>query len=100
MLPSASLGASKLGGLYFGLFEPGGGSAPDIAGKGIANPIAQILSTAMMLRFAFGQNDAAIAIERAVQKVIESGLRTGDIYSEGTRRVGTAEMGQAIAAVI
>jgi 3-isopropylmalate dehydrogenase len=100
MLPSASLGASKPGGLYFGLFEPGGGSAPDIAGKGIANPIAQILSTAMMLRFAFGQNEAALAIERAVQHVIESGLRTGDIYSEGTRRVGTAEMGQAIAAAI
>ena len=100
MLPSASLGASKPGGLYFGLFEPGGGSAPDIAGKGIATPIAQILSTAMLLRFAFGQNEAAIAIERAVQNVIESGLRTGDIYSEGTRRVGTAEMGQAIAAAI
>ena len=96
MLPSASLGASKAGGLYFGLFEPGGGSAPDIAGKGIANPIAQILSTAMMLRFAFGENEAAVAIEAAVQRVIEAGLRTGDIYSEGTRRVGSAEMGQAV----
>ncbi len=96
MLPSASLGASKEGGLYFGLFEPGGGSAPDIAGKGIANPIAQILSTAMMLRFAFGENKAAEAIESAVQRVIEAGLRTGDIYSEGTRRVGSADMGQAV----
>ena len=100
MLPSASLGASKPGGLHFGLFEPGGGSAPDIAGRGIANPIAQILSTAMMLRFALGENEAALAIERAVQQVIESGLRTGDIWSEGTRRIGTAEMGQAIAAAI
>lgn len=100
MLPSASLGASKPGGLYFGLFEPGGGSAPDIAGKGIANPIAQILSAAMMLRFALGREDAAVAIETAVQKVIQDGLRTGDIYSEGTRKVGTAEMGTAIAAAI
>jgi 3-isopropylmalate dehydrogenase len=100
MLPSASLGKSREGGLYFGLFEPGGGSAPDIAGKGIANPIAQILSTAMMLRFAFGQNDAAAAIERAVHAVIEAGLRTGDIWSEGTRRAGTAEMGEAVAAAL
>jgi len=100
MLPSASLGASKPGGLYFGLFEPGGGSAPDIAGKGIANPIAQILSTAMMLRFAFGREDAAVAIEQAVHRVIQDGLRTGDIYSEGSRRVGTTEMGAAIAAAI
>ncbi len=100
MLPSASLGASKPGGLYFGLFEPGGGSAPDIAGKGIANPIAQILSAAMMLRFAFGREDAAVAIEQAVHRVIQSGLRTGDIYSEGTRRAGTAEMGAAITAEI
>jgi 3-isopropylmalate dehydrogenase len=100
MLPSASLGASKPGGLYFGLFEPGGGSAPDIAGKGIANPIAQILSAAMMLRFAFGREDAAVAIEQAVHRVIQAGLRTGDIYSEGTRRAGTTEMGAAIAAEI
>ena len=98
MLPSASLGASKPGGLYFGLFEPGGGSAPDIAGKGIANPIAQILSVALMLRFALGREDAAVAIEQAVHRVIQSGLRTGDIYSEGTKRAGTSEMGAAIAA--
>jgi 3-isopropylmalate dehydrogenase len=100
MLPSASLGASKPGGLYFGLFEPGGGSAPDIAGKGIANPIAQILSAAMMLRFGFGLEDAAKAIEAAVGRVIEAGFRTGDIWSEGTRRVGTAEMGAAVAEAI
>lgn len=98
MLPSASLGKSKPGGLYFGLFEPGGGSAPDIAGKGIANPIAQVLSAAMMLRFAFGREDAAAAIEQAVHRVIQKGLRTGDIYSEGTTRVGTSEMGAAIVA--
>lgn len=100
MLASASLGESKGDGLYFGLFEPSGGTAPDIAGKGIANPIAQILSTAMMLRFSFGLNDAADAIEAAVKAVIDDGYRTGDIYtgSEGQRKVGTAEMGDAIVA--
>jgi 3-isopropylmalate dehydrogenase len=97
MLPSASLGQSKPGGLYFGLFEPGGGSAPDIAGKGIANPIAQILSAGMMLRFACGETAAAEAIDAAVRQVIEAGLRTGDIWSEGTKRLTTSEMGQAIA---
>ena len=100
MLPSASLGNSKEGGLYFGLFEPGGGSAPDIAGKGIANPIAQILSAAMMLRFALGESAAAASIEKAVQTVIDSGLRTGDIWSEGCKRASTSEMGEAIAAAI
>jgi 3-isopropylmalate dehydrogenase len=100
MLPSASLGKSKERGLYFGLFEPGGGSAPDIAGKGIANPIAQILSTAMMLRFALGETAAAEAIEAAVRKVIVDGLRTGDIYSPDTKRVSTSEMGAAIAEAI
>lgn len=100
MLPSASLGQSKPGGLYFGLFEPGGGSAPDIAGKGIANPIAQILSAAMMLRFAFGENAAADRIELATRQAIENGLRTGDIWSEGTRKLSTSEMGEAIAAAI
>jgi 3-isopropylmalate dehydrogenase len=100
MLPSASLGNSKEGGLYFGLFEPGGGSAPDIAGKGIANPIAQILSAAMMLRFALGEEAAAVSIEKAVRTVIDSGLRTGDIWSEGCQRASTSEMGAAIAAAI
>ena len=100
MLPSASLGASKAGGLYFGLFEPGGGSAPDIAGKGIANPLAQILSAAMMLRFALGQIAAAEAIEAAVRKVIDAGFRTGDIWSEGTTKLGTAAMGAAVAEAI
>jgi len=96
MLPSASLGAQKEGGLYFGLFEPSGGSAPDIAGQGIANPIAQILSAALMLRFSFGLNDAATAIENAVKSTIADGFRTGDIWSEGTTRVGTQAMADAI----
>jgi 3-isopropylmalate dehydrogenase len=96
MLPSASLGAQKDGGLYFGLFEPSGGTAPDIAGQGVANPIAQILSAALMLRFAFGLKQAADAIENAVRSTIADGLRTGDIWSEGTQKVGTAEMAHAI----
>lgn len=100
MLPSASLGVKETPTGRFGLFEPSGGTAPDIAGKGIANPIAQILSAAMMLRYSFSEESAAAAIEAAVRRVIDDGLRTGDIWSEGTQRVGTAEMGQAIAAAI
>jgi 3-isopropylmalate dehydrogenase len=100
MLPSASLGLKETPTGRFGLFEPSGGTAPDIAGKGIANPIAQILSAAMMLRYSLAQAAAAEAIETAVRKVIEGGLRTGDIWSEGTKRVGTAEMGAAIVAAI
>jgi 3-isopropylmalate dehydrogenase len=100
MLPSASLGVKETAHGRFGLFEPSGGTAPDIAGKGIANPIAQILSAGMMLRYALGQPAAADAIDAAVRRVIDAGLRTGDIWSEGTRRVGTAEMGQAIAEAI
>ncbi len=98
MLSSASLGESKGDGLYFGLYEPSGGTAPDIAGKGIANPIAQILSAAMMLRFSFGLNDAAESIENAVKQAIEDGLRTGDIFtgSADQKQVGTTEMGDAI----
>ncbi len=100
MLPSASLGATTAGGLHFGMYEPSGGTAPDIAGKGIANPIAQILSASMMLRYSFGQNKAANAIELAVRKVIEKGYRTGDIFTEGAIRLGTAAMGEAIAEAI
>jgi len=100
MLPSASLGASTGDGLNFGLYEPSGGTAPDIAGKGIANPIAQILSVALMLRHSFGQEEAAQAIESAVRNVIEAGYRTGDIFTEGTRRVNTREMGDAILAAL
>ncbi|MDF1849197.1 MAG: 3-isopropylmalate dehydrogenase [Verrucomicrobiales bacterium] len=100
MLSSASLGESKGDGLYFGLFEPSGGSAPDIAGQGIANPIAQILSAAMMLRFSFGLNEAADAIDSAVKAVIDDGYRTGDIYTgaDDQKKVGTTEMGDAVVA--
>ena len=100
MLPSASLGVkeSTLG--RFGLFEPSGGTAPDIAGRGIANPIAQILSAGMMLRYSLGQAPAADAVDAAVRSVIQAGLRTGDIWSENTRRVATREMGEAIAAAV
>jgi len=100
MLPSASLGDSKGGECRFGMFEPSGGSAPDIAGKGIANPIAQILSAAMMLRFSCGQEAAAVSIETATRAVIASGLRTADIHTPGTKLVGTAEMGRAIVSAI
>ncbi|SKB47499.1 3-isopropylmalate dehydrogenase [Lachnospiraceae bacterium] len=93
MLSSASLNETS-----FGLYEPSGGSAPDIAGKGIANPIATILSAAMMLRFSFGLQKEADAVEEAVRKVLKEGYRTGDIYAEGTTKVGTAEMGDLIAA--
>ena len=98
MLASASLGRALEGGLYFGLYEPSGGSAPDIAGKGIANPIAQILSAALMLRFSFGQEAAAVSIEKAVRSAIDAGLCTGDIYTEapGNTRVNTLEMANAI----
>ena len=91
MLPSASLNASNQG-----LYEPSHGSAPDIAGKGVANPLATILSAAMMLRFSLNQEAAAVRIENAVKKVLAQGLRTGDIYSAGTTKVGTAQMGDAV----
>ncbi|MGJ7532426.1 MULTISPECIES: 3-isopropylmalate dehydrogenase [unclassified Variovorax] len=95
MLPSASLNSSNQG-----LYEPSHGSAPDIAGKGVANPLATILSAAMMLRFSLNQAEAADRIESAVKDVLASGLRTGDIWSEGTKRVGTREMGDAVVAAI
>lgn len=100
MLPSASLGQSKGESRRFGMYEPSGGTAPDIAGKGIANPIAQILSAGMLLRHSLNEVAAADAIDSAVRKVIASGLRTGDIWSEGATRVGTAEMGDAVAEAI
>ena len=100
MLPSASLGTKDLPGGRFGLFEPSGGTAPDIAGKGIANPIAQILSAAMLLRYSLGQHAAADAIEKAVRSAIDGGYRTGDIWSEGTQRTGTSGMGDAILAAL
>ena len=95
MLPSASLNAAGKG-----LYEPSHGSAPDIAGKGVANPLATILSAAMMLRFSLDQPEAAERIESAVQAVLAAGLRTADIWSEGHRRVGTREMGDAVVAAI
>ncbi len=91
MLPSASLNTRNQG-----LYEPSHGSAPDIAGKDIANPLATILSAAMMLRFSLGQEESAQRIEAAVQKVLAQGLRTADIYSEGTTRVSTRQMGDAV----
>ncbi len=95
MLPSASLNAGNQG-----LYEPSHGSAPDIAGKGVANPLATILSAAMMLRFSLNQPEAAARIESAVKHVLASGLRTADIHSEGTTKVGTREMGDAVVAAI
>ena len=95
MLPSASLNEKNQG-----LYEPSHGSAPDIAGQGIANPLATILSAAMMLRFSLGQPEAADRIERAVGKVLEQGLRTADIWSEGTTKVNTSQMGNAVVAAL
>jgi 3-isopropylmalate dehydrogenase len=95
MLPSASLNASGQG-----LYEPSHGSAPDIAGKDVANPLATVLSVAMMLRFSLKQTEAAVRIENAVAQVLKMGLRTADIFSEGMRRVGTREMGDALVSVL
>lgn len=96
MLASASLGTQKNSqGLPFGLYEPAGGTAPDIAGQGVANPCAQILSAALMLRYSFGLEEAATAIENAVKETIRSGLRTGDI-AQGGKSVGSEEMGKNI----
>jgi len=91
MLPSASLDANNKG-----LFEPSHGSAPDIAGQGVANPLATILSAAMLLRYSLGQPQAADRIEAAVRRVLADGLRTPDIYAPGTTKVGTAQMGDAV----
>lgn len=91
MLPSASLNSAGQG-----LYEPSHGSAPDIAGKGIANPLATILSAAMMLRFSLNDEASALRIEAAVKKVLDQGLRTADIHSAGTTRVSTLEMGNAV----
>ena len=96
MLASASLGTgTNTQGYSYGLYEPAGGTAPDIAGKGLANPCAQILSSALMLRYSFGQEEAALSIENAVKETIQSSLRTGDIAMGGPS-VSTTEMGAAI----
>jgi 3-isopropylmalate dehydrogenase len=92
LLPSASIAEGE-----YGLYEPAGGSAPDIAGKGIANPVAQILSAALMLRYTFKEEEAATAIEQAVETVISKGIRTGDIWVEGCKRASTEEMGNVVA---
>ena len=92
MLPSASLGDGKIG-----LYEPSHGSAPDIAGENIANPIATILSAAMMLRYSFGLQKEASAIEKAIEEVLNEGFRTADLYTSGTKKIGTKEMGTEIA---
>lgn len=95
MLPSASLDENNKG-----LYEPCHGSAPDIAGKGVANPLATILSAAMLLRYTFGLEAEAVRIENAVRTVLAQGYRTADIYEEGTRKVGTREMGDAVLAAL
>jgi 3-isopropylmalate dehydrogenase len=95
MLPSASLNERN-----FGLYEPSHGSAPDIAGKNVANPLATILSAAMMLRYSLGKPEQAARIESAVERVLAQGLRTADIWSEGTTRVGTDAMGDAVVAAL
>jgi len=95
MLPSASLDADNKG-----LYEPSHGSAPDIAGKGVANPLATILSAAMMMRYTFNDESAAGRIEAAVKKVLAQGFRTGDIYEPGMKKVGTREMGDAVLAAL
>lgn len=95
MLPSASLDDKQKG-----LYEPSHGSAPDIAGKGVANPLATILSAAMMLRYTFGLEEQAVRVENAVKKVLAQGYRTGDIYEPGTTKVGTKQMGDAVLAAL
>ena len=95
MLPSASMAQGRKG-----LFEPVHGSAPDIAGKDIANPLASILSAAMMLRYSFDRQDAADRVERAVRKVLADGLRTADIAQPGCKLVGTSAMGDAVVAAL
>jgi len=95
MLPSASLDANNKG-----MYEPSHGSAPDIAGKGVANPLATILSVAMLLRYTFGLEEQALRVENAVKKVLAQGYRTGDIYERGANKVGTKEMGDAVLAAL
>jgi 3-isopropylmalate dehydrogenase len=100
MLPSASLGEAQASGRKRAMYEPVHGSAPDIAGKGIANPIAMLASFAMALRYSFDLAEEADMLERAITSVLDQGLRTGDIMQEGMSRVGTDEMGKAIVAAL
>jgi 3-isopropylmalate dehydrogenase len=96
MLPSATLGAVQADGKQHALYEPIHGSAPDIAGRGVANPLAQILSFAMLLRYSLAMSDVADEIERAIVRVLSNGLRTADIMAPGAARVGTGVMGEAV----
>jgi 3-isopropylmalate dehydrogenase len=98
MLPSASLGATDATGRRRALYEPVHGSAPDIAGKDLANPLATLLSFAMLLRYSFGLTDDADLVEKAVENVLAAGVRTGDIATPGTKTVSTTEMGKALLA--
>ena len=102
MLPSASLGSAQTadGAGTFGLYEPVHGSAPDIAGKGIANPLATILSTALLLRHSLGRDDAATAVETAVSNVLAQGVRTADIATPGSPALGTKAVSDAIVAAL
>ena len=100
MLPSASLAEAAEGELPFGLYEPSGGSAPDIAGQGIANPIAQILSAGMLLKYSLGLDKAYDDIYAAIEGVLDEGYRTADIMSPGMKQIGTGEMGDLIAGKI
>jgi 3-isopropylmalate dehydrogenase len=95
MLPSAALNKDSRG-----LYEPVHGSAPDIAGKGVANPLATILSASMMLRYSLAHKESADAIDAAVGRVLDQGYRTADIFSEGMRQVGTVAMGDAVVAAL
>ncbi|MBP3848458.1 MAG: 3-isopropylmalate dehydrogenase, partial [Pyramidobacter sp.] len=95
LIPSASLGRTSCG-----MYEPIHGSAPDIAGKGIVNPIGTILSGAMMMKYSFAMQEESAAVETAVNAVLDEGYRTADIFSEGCKKVGTTEMGDLIAAKI
>jgi 3-isopropylmalate dehydrogenase len=100
MLPSASLGATDANGRRRALYEPVHGSAPDIAGRGIANPIATIASFAMALRYSFNLGETADRIEKAIAFVLDQGLRTADIAQANCRTIGTAEMGKAIVSAL
>jgi 3-isopropylmalate dehydrogenase len=95
MLPSASLDSANKG-----MYEPIHGSAPDIAGQGIANPLATILSVAMLLRYTLNEPALAARVEKAVSRVLDQGLRTADIYTDGMRKVGTVQMGDAVVAAL
>ncbi|MBC8139877.1 MAG: 3-isopropylmalate dehydrogenase, partial [Armatimonadetes bacterium] len=96
MLPSASRGTRTTAVGTFGLYEPCHGSAPDIAGQGVANPLATILSVAMLLRYSLGAEDAAVAIENAVTHILDTGLRTADIAAPGEATVSIVQMGDAV----